>query len=176
MLLDAANKRRLRHLCFLTGRSESIDNVLCRRRTARKGIQNGYQSRKSSFPSPNPTIDRSNRFCGWGESVCHTRIDRRRDAIGHRRPFGRSRSNRWRAKNLGPVQQCRQRRSQQIDRCAAAGQSSVLSQGASALSGTLGGSGLSSLAGAVGQFSGATQAQAQSAIGAVSQALVGVLR
>ena len=57
----------------------------------------------------------------------------------------------------------------------AGGQSDVLSQGVSALSGIVGGSGLSSLAGALGQFSGATPAQAQSAIGAVSQALVGVL-
>ncbi len=57
----------------------------------------------------------------------------------------------------------------------AGGQSAALSQGASALSGILGGSGLSGLAGALGQFSGASPAQAQSAVGAVSQAVVGVL-
>lgn len=57
----------------------------------------------------------------------------------------------------------------------AGGQSAVLSQGVSALGGILGASGLSSLAGAIGQFAGATPAQAQSAVGAVSQATVGVL-
>jgi hypothetical protein len=57
----------------------------------------------------------------------------------------------------------------------AGGQTAALSQGAGALSGILGGSGLSSLAGAIGQFAGASPAQAQTALGAVSQATVGVL-
>ncbi len=55
------------------------------------------------------------------------------------------------------------------------GQGAMLGAGASALSGIIGGQSLSSLAGALGQFSGASPAAAQTAVGAVSHALVGVL-
>ncbi len=50
-----------------------------------------------------------------------------------------------------------------------------LTEGANMLGGLLGGSGLSTLAGALSQFSGAPQGAAQSAIGAVSQYVVGAL-
>ena len=50
-----------------------------------------------------------------------------------------------------------------------------LNQGANWLGGLLGGSGLSSIAGALGQFSGAPQGAAQSAIGAVAQSAIGAI-
>jgi hypothetical protein len=56
-----------------------------------------------------------------------------------------------------------------------AGNADVASGGTGALSGILGGSGLSSLAGALAQFAGVPQAAAQSTIGAAGQAVVGVL-
>ena len=51
----------------------------------------------------------------------------------------------------------------------------ALTEGASLLGGLLGGSGVSSIAGALSQFAGAPQAAAQSAIGAVAQAAVGAI-
>jgi len=51
----------------------------------------------------------------------------------------------------------------------------ALSEGATLLGGLLGGSGVSSLAGVLSQFSGATQPAAQSALGAVAQAAVGTI-
>jgi len=51
----------------------------------------------------------------------------------------------------------------------------ALGQGASLLGGMLGGSGLSSLAGALGQYAGAPHAAAQTAIGTVTQAAIGTL-
>jgi Bacterial protein of unknown function (DUF937) len=56
-----------------------------------------------------------------------------------------------------------------------AGSADVASGGTGALGGILGGSGLSSLAGALAQFAGVPQAAAQSTIGAASQAVVGVI-
>ena len=50
-----------------------------------------------------------------------------------------------------------------------------LSEGATWLGGLLGGSGAASIAGALGQFSGAPPAAAQSAIGAVAQAAIGAI-
>ena len=50
----------------------------------------------------------------------------------------------------------------------------ALTEGASLLGGLLGGSGVSNIAGALSQFAGAPQAAAQSAVGAVAQATVGV--
>jgi hypothetical protein len=51
----------------------------------------------------------------------------------------------------------------------------ALTEGASLLGGLLGGSGVSSIAGALSQFAGAPQGAAQSAIGAVAQAAVGTI-
>jgi hypothetical protein len=51
----------------------------------------------------------------------------------------------------------------------------ALSEGANLLGGLLGGSGVSSLAGVLSQFSGATQPASQSALGAVAQAAVGTI-
>jgi Bacterial protein of unknown function (DUF937) len=56
-----------------------------------------------------------------------------------------------------------------------AGKTDVSNGGAGALSGILGGSGLSSLTGALAQFASVPQAAAQSTIGAASQAVVGVI-
>ncbi|WP_158815311.1 DUF937 domain-containing protein [Methylocapsa sp. S129] len=55
------------------------------------------------------------------------------------------------------------------------GQSQLLTDGAGKLSALIGGSGLSSLAAALSQHSGATPANAQLAIGAVTHALIGAL-
>jgi cobalamin biosynthesis Mg chelatase CobN len=55
------------------------------------------------------------------------------------------------------------------------GNVSALSEGANLLSGLLGGSGLSSVVGALSQFSGAPQGAAQSAVGAVAQSVVGTI-
>jgi len=55
------------------------------------------------------------------------------------------------------------------------GNAQVLTDGVNTLGGLLGGSGLSSLAGALSQFSGARQGAAQSLIGAVSQLVIGTL-
>jgi Bacterial protein of unknown function (DUF937) len=51
----------------------------------------------------------------------------------------------------------------------------ALSEGANMLGGLLGGSGLSTLAGALSQFAGAPQAAAQPMIGAVAQSLIGTI-
>ena len=56
-----------------------------------------------------------------------------------------------------------------------AGRSDTLTAGANALSGILGSSTLWSLSGALGQFAGVTHAAAQSAVGAISQAVIGVI-
>jgi Bacterial protein of unknown function (DUF937) len=56
-----------------------------------------------------------------------------------------------------------------------AGKTDALNAGANALSGILGSSNLWSLSGALGQFAGVPHAAAQSTIGAVSQALIGVI-
>jgi len=55
------------------------------------------------------------------------------------------------------------------------GNAGALSEGANLLGGLLGGSGLSSIVGAVSQYSGAPQAATQSVIGSVAQAAVGTL-
>jgi cobalamin biosynthesis Mg chelatase CobN len=55
------------------------------------------------------------------------------------------------------------------------GNVSALSEGANLLSGLLGGSGLSSVVGALSQFSGAPQGAAQSVVGAVAQSAVGTI-
>ena len=55
------------------------------------------------------------------------------------------------------------------------GQGPMLGAGANALSGVIGASGLASLTSALGQFSGTNPAAAQTAIGAVSHAVVGAL-
>jgi Bacterial protein of unknown function (DUF937) len=55
------------------------------------------------------------------------------------------------------------------------GNVAALSGGASLIGGLLGGSGLSSLVGALSQYSGATQPAAQSTIGAVAQAAIGAI-
>ncbi len=55
------------------------------------------------------------------------------------------------------------------------GNVSALSEGANLLGGLLGGSGLSSVVGALSQFSGAPQGAAQSAVGAVAQSVVGTI-
>lgn len=55
------------------------------------------------------------------------------------------------------------------------GNVAALSGGASSIGGLLGGSGLSSLVGALSQYSGATQPAAQSTIGAVAQAAIGAI-
>jgi len=57
----------------------------------------------------------------------------------------------------------------------AAGKSDAATAGANALGGILGGSTLWSLAGAIGQFAGVPQGAAQTTVGAISQALFGVL-
>jgi Bacterial protein of unknown function (DUF937) len=51
----------------------------------------------------------------------------------------------------------------------------ALSEGATLLSGLLGGSGLSSIVGALSQFAGAPQGAAQSVVGAVAQSVVGTI-
>lgn len=56
-----------------------------------------------------------------------------------------------------------------------AGNAGPLADGANLISGLLGGSGLASVAGALAQFSGAPQAAAQSAVGAVAAAAVGTI-
>jgi hypothetical protein len=55
------------------------------------------------------------------------------------------------------------------------GNVSALSEGANLLSGLLGGSGLSSMVGALSQFAGAPQGAAQSVVGAVAQSVVGTI-
>ncbi len=57
----------------------------------------------------------------------------------------------------------------------AGGNSQVLTEGANLLSGHLGGGGLTSLAAALSQYSGAPQGAAQSVIGAVSQVVMGTI-
>jgi Bacterial protein of unknown function (DUF937) len=57
----------------------------------------------------------------------------------------------------------------------ASGKSDTLTAGANALSGILGSSTLWSLSGAIGQFAGVPHAAAQSTVGAVSQAVIGVI-
>ncbi len=56
-----------------------------------------------------------------------------------------------------------------------AGKTDALSAGANALSGIMGSSNLWSLAGALGKFAGIPQAAAQSTVGAVGQAVIGVI-
>ena len=55
------------------------------------------------------------------------------------------------------------------------GNAQILTEGGALLSGLLGGSGLSSLAGALGQFADAPQGATQSAVGALSQLVMGTL-
>jgi hypothetical protein len=62
-----------------------------------------------------------------------------------------------------------------LTKAISSGNVQTLNEGANMLSGLLGGSGLSSLAGALSQFVGAPQPAAQSAIGAVAQSLMGTL-
>lgn len=55
------------------------------------------------------------------------------------------------------------------------GNGQILTEGATLLSGLFGGSGLSSLAGALSQFAGASQGATQSTVGALSQLIMGTL-
>ena len=55
------------------------------------------------------------------------------------------------------------------------GNAQIFTDGANMLGGLLGGSGVSSLTGALGQFAGASQGSAQSAIGALSQLVIGTI-
>jgi hypothetical protein len=55
------------------------------------------------------------------------------------------------------------------------GDVNALNEGANLLGGLLGGSGVSSIAGALGQFAGAPQGAAQSAVGTVAQAVIGTI-
>jgi uncharacterized protein DUF937 len=62
-----------------------------------------------------------------------------------------------------------------IGQAASGGNAQFFNQGANLLSGLLGGGGLSSLVGALSQYSGATQPAAQSLLGAVTHAAVGTI-
>ncbi len=62
-----------------------------------------------------------------------------------------------------------------IGQAASGGNARFLNEGATLLSGLLGGGGLSSLVGALSQFSGATHPATQSLLGAVTQAAVGTI-